>query len=83
MAASESTTMCYWPTSKPSTRRSKAKKRFALTTDSRHKLPIAAKLIERDFNPAQPDQVWTSDITYIDTDEGWLFLMVMIDLFSR
>jgi putative transposase len=61
----------------------RAKKRFVLTTDSRHKLPIAPNLIERDFNPAQPDQVWASDITYIDTDEGWLFLTVMIDLFSR
>jgi putative transposase len=61
----------------------RAKKRFVVTTDSRHKLPIAANVLERDFSAALPNQVWTSDITYIDTDEGWLFLTVMIDLFSR
>jgi putative transposase len=61
----------------------RVKRRFVLTTDSRHKLPIAPNLIGRDFNPKLPNQVWASDITYIDTGEGWLFLTVMVDLFSR
>lgn len=63
--------------------RAKTKRKFKVTTDSRHDLPVAPNLIERDFRPALPNRVWTSDITYIETDEGWLYLTVMMDLFSR
>lgn len=48
-----------------------------------HNLPIAPNLLERNFSPEAPNQVWTSDITYIPTDEGWLYLTSVIDLFSR
>jgi putative transposase len=61
----------------------KAKRRFRLTTDSNHPFPVADNLLARNFSPSAPDRVWTSDITYIDTAEGWLYLAVMIDLFSR
>jgi putative transposase len=54
-----------------------------LTTDSKHKLPVAPNLLQRDFTPAAPNKVWTSDMTYIATDEGWLYLTGVIDLFSR
>jgi putative transposase len=61
----------------------KVKRRFRVTTDSNHRLPIAANLVARNFSPVALDQIWASDITYIDTGEGWLYLAVMIDLFSR
>ena len=51
--------------------------------DNSHGLPIAPNLLARDFSPATPDAVWTSDITYVATDEGWLYLAAIIDLFSR
>jgi putative transposase len=63
--------------------RAKGKRRFKVTTDSNHDLPIAANLLDRQFNVAQPDKAWVGDITYIATDEGWLFLAVVVDLFSR
>lgn len=63
--------------------RAKGKRRFKVTTDSQHDLPIAANLLNREFTVAQPDKVWVGDITYIATDEGWLYLAVVIDLFSR
>ena len=63
--------------------RAKGKRRYKVTTDSNHDLPIAPNLLERQFTVARPDQVWVGDITYIATDEGWLFLAVVIDLFSR
>jgi transposase InsO family protein len=63
--------------------RARGKKRFKVTTDSNHDLPIAPNLLNREFNVDQPDKVWAGDITYIATDEGWLFLAVVIDLFSR
>ena len=47
------------------------------------RLPIAANLLQRNFTAAAPNQVWTGDITYIATDEGWLYLTVVLDLFSR
>ena len=59
------------------------KRKFVVTTDSKHDLPIAPNLLERDFTPEAPDRVWSSDITYIATDEGWLYLAAVIDLFSR
>jgi transposase InsO family protein len=63
--------------------RAKGKRRFKVTTDSDHDLPIAPNVLERQFKVARPDTVWVGDITYIATDEGWLFLAVVIDLFSR
>ena len=53
------------------------------TTDSDHGNPVADNLLARDFTATGPNQKWVSDITYIDTDEGWLYLAVVIDLFSR
>lgn len=61
----------------------RGKKKFVVTTDSKHNLPIAENLLARNFAPEAPNRVWTSDITYIATDEGWLFLTAVIDLFSR
>jgi transposase InsO family protein len=62
----------------------RGKRRFRLTTtDSRHNLPIAPNLLNRNFSPAAPNQAWVGDFTYIPTEEGWLFLAVVIDLFSR
>lgn len=63
--------------------RAKTKRKFKATTNSAHRLPVAPNLIARDFSPALPNQVWTTDITYLATDEGWLYLTVMLDLFSR
>ena len=63
--------------------RAKDKRRFKVTTDSTHDLPIAPNVLDRQFDAAAPDKVWVGDITYIATDEGWLFLAVVIDLFSR
>lgn len=53
------------------------------TTDSNHDLPIAENLLNRDFTATAPNQRWVGDITYISTAEGWLYLAVIIDLFSR
>ena len=63
--------------------RARHKRKFKVTTDSKHKLPIAPNLLDRDFVPAAPNQVWTSDITYLWTDEGWLYLAIVLDLFNR
>ena len=61
----------------------KRKRRSKLTTDSKHNLPVSENLLQRDFVARQPNHVWVSDITYIDTREGWLYLAVFIDLYSR
>lgn len=63
--------------------KAKVKKSYKATTDSKHNLPVAPNLLQRNFNPAAPDQVWASDIPYIWTAEGWLYLAVVLDLFSR
>ena len=63
--------------------KARGKKKFMVTTDSKHKLPIAANLLQRNLTATAPNQVWTGDITYIATDEGWLYLAVVLDLFSR
>jgi putative transposase len=63
--------------------RAKMKRKFKVTTDSKHNLPVAPNLLERNFSPAKPNEVWASDITYVWTKEGWLFLAVIVDLFSR
>lgn len=57
--------------------------RFRRTTDSRHSLGFAPDLVQRDFTPSEPNRVWASDITYVWTDEGWAYLAVVLDLFSR
>ena len=62
----------------------RGKRRFrVLTSDSKHDLPIAPNVLDRKFSVAAPNQVWVGDLTYIPTAEGWLFLAVVIDLFSR
>lgn len=63
--------------------KSKAKKKFIATTNSCHKSPIAPNLLERDFDPVGINQAWCSDITYIRTLEGWLYLATVMDLKSR
>lgn len=62
---------------------SKHRKKFKATTDSKHDLPISANLLRREFDVEEPDRVYVSDITYIWTSEGWLYLAVTIDLFAR
>jgi len=57
--------------------------RFCKTTDSNHDKPIAPNLVERDFEPAAPNRIWAADITYIPTAAGWVYLAVVLDLFSR
>ena len=63
--------------------KAKTKRKFVVTTDSRHSLPVAPDLVQRRFNPEAPNRLWSGDITYIATDEGWLYLAGVIDLFSR
>ena len=62
---------------------SKHKKKFRITTNSDPKLPVAENLLDRNFEVDAPDQVYVGDITYIWTQEGWLYLATMIDLYSR
>ena len=59
------------------------KRRFRRTTDSNHSQPIAPNVLGRHFEAVAPNQVWVSDVTYIWTQEGWLYLAAMLDLFSR
>jgi len=59
------------------------KRKFVATTNSRHDRPIAANVLNRKFKPEQPNQAWVSDITYVRTAEGWLYLAVVLDLYSR
>ena len=63
--------------------RARHKRRYQATTDSKHALPVADNLLARDFTPSGPNQVWTADITYLWTDEGWLYLAIVLDLFNR
>jgi putative transposase len=63
--------------------RARHKRRYKATTDSKHTLPIAPNLLDRNFAPAAPNQAWSADITYIWTDEGWLYLAIVLDLFNR
>ena len=63
--------------------RAKAARKYKATTNSKHSLPVAPNLLGQDFTAAAPDQKWVSDITYIWTDEGWLYLAVVLDLYSR
>ncbi len=61
----------------------KVRRRFVVTTDSAHSLPVAPKILDRDFWPEKVDQAWVGDITYIWTQTGWAYLAVIIDLKSR
>lgn len=61
----------------------KTKRKFKVTTNSKHNLAISPNLLQRNFNVEQPNTCYVGDITYIWTDEGWLYLATVIDLFSR
>ncbi len=62
--------------------RCKQKRKFKATTDSNHALPVAPNLLDRQFAVAAPNKAWVTDITYIATDEGWLYLAGIKDLFN-
>ncbi len=62
--------------------RCKQKRKFKATTDSNHALPVAPNLLDRQFDVAAPNEAWTTDITYVPTDEGWLYLAGVKDLFN-
>jgi len=61
----------------------KTKRKFRQTTDSNHGRPVAENVLDRDFEPEEPNAAWVCDVTYIPTREGWLYLAVVEDLFSR
>jgi len=61
----------------------KTKRRFKITTDSKHKLPIAENLLKQEFTVDAPNKTWTGDITYIWTKQGWMYCAVVLDLFNR
>jgi putative transposase len=63
--------------------RAKSARKFRNTTDSNHSLPVADNVLDRQFDPQGPNERWVSDITYIPTREGWLYLAVVEDLYSR
>lgn len=61
----------------------KQKRKFRVTTNSKHDLPVFSNLLNRQFTISEPNRVWVSDITYVWTTDGWMYLAVVIDLFSR
>lgn len=63
--------------------RARWRRKFTHTTDSCHDLPVAGNLLDRQFKPDEPNQAWASDITYVRTRSSWLYLAVVLDLFSR
>jgi putative transposase len=63
--------------------RSRTKRKFKATTNSKHNLPVAPNLLNQDFTAEARDRAWVGDITYILTDEGWLYLAVLLDLYNR
>ena len=63
--------------------RAKTVKQWRATTQSNHRMPVAANALNRQFTGAQPNQVWAGDITDVWTTEGWLYLAVVLDLYSR
>lgn len=63
--------------------KAKHKRKFKVTTDSNHKLPVYENIINRDFTATDINQKWFSDISYIETAEGWLYLAIIIDVYSR
>jgi transposase InsO family protein len=62
---------------------SRTKRKFVVTTDSKHSEPVADNLLKRDFTAVAPNQKWLTDITYIPTRQGWLYLAAVLDVFSR
>lgn len=60
----------------------KQRRRFKMTTQSNHKLPLADNRLNREFAVQKPNRVWVADITYLWTQEGWLYLAAVLDLFS-
>jgi len=64
-------------------RAGKTKRRFKVTTKSQHSLPVAENLVKRNFRATGPNRLWASDITYIWTGEGWLYLLAIMDVYSR
>src|SRR5215208_3396331 len=63
--------------------KARQKRRFKRTTDSHHAFPIAPNLLEQDFSAEGPNEKWAADISYLWTNEGWLYLAVVLDLFAR
>jgi putative transposase len=63
--------------------KSKVVKKYKATTNSNHKLPVAENLLNREFEAEAPNQKWVSDITYVPTDEGWLYVAGILDLYGR
>jgi putative transposase len=63
--------------------RAKTVKKYKATTDSKHSLPVSPNLLSRQFTVTRPNRVWVSDITYVRTTEGWLYLAVVMDLYAR
>ena len=63
--------------------RAKSARKFRCTTDSNHPLPVADNILDRQFDPQGPNESWVADITYIPTREGWLYLAIVEDLYSR
>jgi transposase InsO family protein len=63
--------------------RSIVQKRYKVTTDSSHKYPVVENILDRNFTTKEPNKVWVSDITYVATEQGWLYLTSVIDLFDR
>jgi putative transposase len=62
---------------------SRVKRKYVVTTNSNHQAPIAENVLDRDFEAEAPNQKWTADITYIRTEEGWVYLAAVMDLYSR
>lgn len=63
--------------------RARPRRRFVRTTDSAHSLPTPKNVLDRNFSPKAPDRVWAGDVTFLPTREGWLYLAVLLDLYSR
>lgn len=61
----------------------KQKRKYKVTTDSRHDFPVADNVLDRQFSPQGPNKVWATDITYLWTQQGWVYLAVVLDLYSR
>lgn len=61
----------------------KHKRKFRATTDSQHRFPVAPNLLKQNFNVCEPNRIWTADITYCWTLEGWIYLGVVLDMYSR
>ena len=63
--------------------RARPRRRFRVTTDSAHRWPVSTNLVQRQFRPTAPNRTWAADITYLETTTGWVYLAVILDLYSR